>query len=94
MKQLLDEKPAFTAKRGQYLALIRAYSQINRRSPSERDIQTHVEVTPPGVHTMILTLERQGLIARTPGMPGSIRILTNHGKLPQLQTVKAPVQRC
>lgn len=92
MNQLLDEKPGFTAKQGQYLAFIKAYIQINGRAPSERDIQTYFQVTPPTVHTMILNLERQGLIARTPATPRSIRILAGHDTLPQLQTVKSSVQ--
>ena len=93
MNQLLDEKHAFTAKQGQYLAFIKAYTQINGRAPSERDIQTYFKVTPPTVHTMILTLERRALIARTPAMPRSIRILADQNTLPPLQTVKSSVQR-
>ena len=93
MNQLLDGKPAFTAKQGQYLAFIHAYAQINGKAPAERDIQTYFKVTPPTAHAMILTLERQGLIARTPGRPRSIQILADPEFLPKLQTVKSSVQR-
>jgi hypothetical protein len=67
MNQLLDRKtptaPArFTAKQGQYLAFIWAYTQINRRAPAEADFQRYFKVTAPSVHQMQL-----GLIEKQPG---------------------------
>ena len=38
-----------------------AYTKLNRRPPAEADFQRYFEVTPPSVHTMIITLERRGL---------------------------------
>jgi DNA-binding MarR family transcriptional regulator len=77
--------PAFTPLQGQYLAFIRAYSIVNRRPPSEADIQRFFGVTAPSVHQMVLTLERRGLLARTPGQARSSRVLVAVEDLPHLQ---------
>jgi LexA DNA binding domain len=66
--------PPFTDKQGQYLAFIYAYSRIFRQPPAEADMQRHFQVSPPSVHQMVLTLERAGLIRRTPGVARSIEI--------------------
>ena len=88
--------PNFTAKQGQYLAFIYAYTQVMGRPPAEADLQRHFRVTPPSVHQMVLTLERQGLIRRQPGVARSIAVLIDPKDLPvlQSQSVKTPVQRC
>ena len=75
----------FTAKQGQYLAFIYAYSRIHRRPPAEADMQRHFQVTPPSVHQMVLTLERAGLIRRTPRTPRSIELLVAPEDLPVLR---------
>jgi DNA-binding MarR family transcriptional regulator len=101
MNQLLDHSqprtaPRFTEKQGQYLAFVWAYSQVNGRSPAERDLQRHFRVTPPSVHQMVPTLERLGLIRRQPGVARSIELLINPNELPVLaphQPVKPSVQR-
>ena len=51
---------AFTEKQGQYLAFIYTYSHMFRRPPAETDMQRHFQVSPPSVHQMIVTLERNG----------------------------------
>lgn len=76
--------PRFTAKQGQYLAFIHSYTKLNRRPPAEADLQRYFKVTPPAVHTMILTLERQGLIVRTPGQARSVRLRIPAAELPDL----------
>jgi len=87
--------PSFTAKQGQYLAFIYAYTQVMGRPPAEADLQRHFRVTPPSVHQMILTLERAGLIRRQPAVARSISVLVDPKELPvlQAQTVKTSVQR-
>jgi Mn-dependent DtxR family transcriptional regulator len=77
--------PPFTEKQGQYLAFIYAYSRIFRRPPSEADMQRHFRVTPPSVHQMVLTLERAGLIKRTPGAARSIELRLKPEDLPILR---------
>jgi LexA DNA binding domain len=75
----------FTPKQGQYLAYIHQYSKIHRRAPSEADLQGYFRVTPPSVHNMIIALERNGLIERTPGQARSIRVLVPPERLPPLE---------
>ena len=89
MNQLLDQKspPAtarFTAKQGQYLAFIWAYSQINRRAPAEADLQRYFRVTAPSVHQMLKTLHQLGLIDKQPGVARSIQLLVAPQNLPIL----------
>lgn len=74
----------FTEKQGQYLAFIHAYTKLNRRAPSEADMQRFFEVTPPSVHNMVLALEKRGLISRTPRAARSIKLLIDPAKLPGL----------
>jgi len=91
MAELRDQKPArsrFTATQGQYLAYIWTYTLIHRQAPAESDMQRFFCVTPPAVHQMVLTLERLGLITRTPRTARSIRICVDPDSLPKLQPVQ------
>ena len=74
----------FTKLQGQYLAFIVAYTKLNRRAPAEADFQRYFEVTPPSIHSMIVTLERRGLIRRTPGRSRSIEVLVPLNEVPPL----------
>jgi DNA-binding MarR family transcriptional regulator len=74
----------FTEKQGQYLAFIYTYAHMFGRPPAEADMQRHFQVTPPTVHQMIVTLERNGLIRRQPGVARSIQILVAPKDLPIL----------
>ncbi|PYT80130.1 MAG: MarR family transcriptional regulator [Acidobacteria bacterium] len=78
------KKKAYTGKQGQYLAFIYYYSKIHGRPPAEAEMQQYFRVSPPSVHQMILTLERRGLIERTPGQARSIRLLIAPEELPDL----------
>jgi len=78
-------KPHFTAKQGQYLAFIHAYTCVNARPPAEADMQRFFRVTPPTVHQMVVSLERAGLIQRTSGAARSIKLLVAPESLPVLQ---------
>ena len=77
--------PDFTDKQGQYLAFIYAYTRIHARPPAEADLQHHFRVSPPSVHQMVLTLERNGLIRRRPGVARSIEVLIAPELLPILR---------
>ena len=68
-------RQSFTDKQGQYLAFIYVYSHMFRRPPAEADMQRHFRVSPPSVHQMIVTLERNGLIRRQPGVARSIQLV-------------------
>ena len=74
----------YTPKQGQYLAFIFYYTKLHGRAPSEADIQSYFKVSPPTVHQMILTLEKQRYIERTPGQARSIRLLLTREHLPDL----------
>jgi DNA-binding MarR family transcriptional regulator len=78
----------FTEKQGQYLAFIYTYSHMFRRPPAETDMQRHFRVSPPSVHQMIVTLERNGFIRRQPGVARSIQILVAPEHLPILDWLK------
>ena len=80
----LPAKP-FTQKQGQYLAFIYAYTRLNRRPPAEIDMQRYFRVSPPSVHQMVLTLEREGFIRRQPGVARSIEMLVDPECLPVLR---------
>jgi DNA-binding MarR family transcriptional regulator len=87
----LVSRPAkpFTQKQGQYLAFIYAYTRLNRRPPAEIDMQRYFQVSPPSVHQMVLTLEREGFIRRQPGVARSIEMLVDLECLPTpIQPVK------
>jgi len=75
----------FTEKQGQYLAFIYTYSHMFGRAPAETDMQRHFRVSPPSVHQMVLTLERNGLIRRQPGVPRSIELLVAPEVIPILE---------
>ena len=75
----------YTEKQGKYLAFIYYYAKIHGSSPSEAELQSHFGVTPPTVHQMVLTLEKNGLIERTPGKARSIRLLLARHELPDLE---------
>ena len=78
-------KPRPTWKQGQYLAFVYYYTRVNGRPPAEADMQRYFRVTPPSVHDIILRLEANGFISRTPGQGRSIRLLIPHDQLPELE---------
>lgn len=83
----------FTEKQGQYLAFIYMYALVNGRPPAEADMQRFFEVSPPSVHSMIIELERRGLISRLPRQPRSIEVTLPAAELPMLQPIKTSVKR-
>jgi repressor LexA len=74
-----------TARQGQFLAFIFHYTKLNGQPPAEGEIQRFFRTTPPTVHQMVLTLEKRGLIERTPGVARSIRLLVSRDQLPELE---------
>lgn len=75
----------YTPLQGQYLAFIYYYTKIHGQPPAEADIQRYFKVSPPSVHQMILTLEKNQLIERVPGKARSIRLLLSREELPDLE---------
>ena len=93
MNQMSGEpKPSFTAKQGQYLAFIDAYTRVHPQAPAEADIQRRFGVSPPTVHQMILALERAGFLRRQPRVPHSIEVLVPPQHLPVLEIPAEPVR--
>jgi LexA DNA binding domain len=80
-----SNQPSFTAKQGQYLAFIYNYTKIRGQAPAESDLERYFRVSPPAVHDMVKTLERNGLIERTPGQARSIRLCVHPEDLPRLE---------
>ena len=86
--------PTFTERQGQFLAYIHQYSLVNGCAPAEADMQQFFQITPPSVHSMVLTLERRGLIRRAPGQARSITLAVPPESLPPLQRIQpTPRQR-
>jgi DNA-binding MarR family transcriptional regulator len=81
----IPNAPQFTEKQGQYLAFIYTYELLNRRAPAEADIRAFFGVTPPTVHSMILELERKGLISRRPREARSITVCIPEDDIPRLR---------
>jgi DNA-binding MarR family transcriptional regulator len=80
-----DSRQEFSARQGQYLAFIHAYTNVNGRPPAQADIARFFRVTPPTVHQMILTLEKAGFLSRQPASPRAIVVLVDPAKLPALE---------
>jgi hypothetical protein len=76
--------PKFTKTQGQYLAFIYNYTEIHGYAPAETDFQRYFQVSGPSIHETIKTLQRNGLIERTPGQARSIRLLVEPEHLPRL----------
>jgi repressor LexA len=77
--------PAPTERQAQFLAYIHQYSILNGCAPAEADMQRFFQITPPSVHSMVLTLERRGFIRRVPGQPRSITLIVPPESLPPLK---------
>jgi len=80
-------KPTYTERQGQFLAFIHQYSILNGCAPAEADMQRFFQITPPSVHSMVLTLEKRGLIRRVPGQARSITLIISPEFLPPLKPV-------
>ena len=80
--------PAPTERQGQFLAYIHQYGIVNGCAPSEADMQRYFQVTPPSVHTMVLTLERRGFIRRVPGRARSITLIVPPESLVPLKRIR------
>jgi DNA-binding MarR family transcriptional regulator len=78
-------KDKYTSLQGQYLAFIYYYSKIHGCAPSEADLEIYFKVAFSSIHQMILTLEKRGLITRTPGEARSIRLLLSRDEIPDLE---------
>jgi len=80
--------PTYTERQGQFLAFIYQYGILNGRAPAEADMQQFFRVTPPSVHSMVLTLARRGFIRRVPGQARSITLAVPPESLPTLKRVQ------
>lgn len=80
----MSKSAAPTSRQGQFLAFIYYYTQVNGRPPAESDMERYFRVTSAAVHQMVVTLEKNGFIHRTPGQGRSIRLLLDRSELPDL----------
>lgn len=81
---------SFTKLQGQYLSYIYIYAKLHGRPPAEADLQRFFRTTPPAIHQMVLTLDKNGLISRVPGAPRSIQVRVPEGELPLLDFLMSP----
>ena len=81
-------KPPYTERQGQFLSYIHQYSIVNGCAPAEADMQRFFQITPPSVHSMVLTLERRGFIRRMPRQARSITLIVPPESLPSLKRVQ------
>jgi hypothetical protein len=81
------KKPVRTVIGGQvYILKVRCnYTKIHGQAAAESDLERCFQVSPPAIHEMIKTLERNGLVERTPGQARSIRLLVRPEHLPRLE---------
>ncbi len=75
----------FTDRQEQYLAYIYADTKLNRRAPAQADIQRYFGVSPPTVHQMVLSLERNQLVRGVPGQARSLEVPVDPELLPPLR---------
>lgn len=80
-----ESRRTYTPKQGQYLAFLYYYTKLNGRPPAEADMQRYFHTTPPGVHNMVIQLEKKGFIAKKPNEPRSIKLLLSRDELPDLK---------
>ncbi len=78
-------KDKYTPLQGQYLAFIYYYTRIHGCAPAEADLERYFKVACSSVHQMILTLEKRGLITRTPGEARSVHLLLSREEIPNLK---------
>jgi repressor LexA len=89
-KEAQKAKPMFTHRQGQFLAFLHLYRKLHRQSPAELDFAIYFRITPPAVHGMIVKLEKEGLITRTPGVPRSAVLAIREEDIPELEEVAGP----
>ena len=85
MSSANDNAAGWTEKQGQYLAFIYAYATLHGQAPAERDLERFFRTTPPTVHAMVKTLEREGFIRRQARVARSIELLVLPEHLPLLR---------
>jgi len=81
----IDSSTDPTQKQGQYLAFIYYYTKIMGLPPAESDMQRYFHVSPPAVHSMVVTLSDRGFISREPGRARSIRLAIDRERIPDLE---------
>ena len=83
-----------SSKQSRFLAYIHQYGVVNGCAPAEADMQGFFQITPPSVHSMVLTLERRGFIRRVAGQARSITLVIPPESLPPLKRIQpTPRQR-
>jgi len=78
-------KARYTPTQGRYLAFIDSYTRLHGRPPAEAEMEQYFQVAYSSVHQMVLTLEKRGLISRTPWEARSIRVLLPREEIPELK---------
>jgi DNA-binding MarR family transcriptional regulator len=74
-----------THKQGQLLAYVYYYTKLHRIPPAENEIARFLGIQGPSAHQMILRLEENGRLSRTPGQPRTLRVLLPRADIPELE---------
>jgi len=74
-----------TKRQAEYLAYIYYYTKLHGRAPAEHEIMNYFKVSPPSVHQMVLSLEKNSFISRIPGQSRSIEITIPEAELRELK---------
>jgi hypothetical protein len=70
------------------------HRDVHEAASTAADIQAYFQVTPPSVHNMIVTLNRRGLISKSPGVPRSIHVSGRSGSTFQRWTDRVRSREC
>jgi SOS-response transcriptional repressor LexA len=85
MNRQMNQKSGTARRPGEQRFTEKQGPRMFRCSPAETDMQRHFQVSPPSVHQMVVTLERNGLIRRQPGVARSIELLVPPEEIPILK---------
>ena len=68
----MEVRKPLSPRQSRALQFIRDYIQLHGRSPSMAEVATHLEISPPAAHQLIVRLEQLGYIRKEAGVPRSL----------------------
>lgn len=77
--------PRFSPEEGQIMAFIMVHADIEKKAPSEAELQRLLNLPAAAVSRMVSDLEKRGLVQRTPDQVPRVEVLLRRGELPRLK---------